>query len=217
MRLFAVTCAFLLMSSNTWAAEVLTAQGLGPVRIGMSLKQVQKALGKTLKYNKYDEDSDCAYAERPDKKASFMFFNYRLVRIDVEERGITSVEGARSRHDRGGSEKIVWKRSRNKRAPLWRAGRSLFKIPQKAKNRLLIFETWEGRVESLDWDFGSRAADRRLQLSPYQDMFSRTLKAMQMRSPSPSNAATECSSQLGNTSKSPSAGISEWRVIWVKS
>ena len=79
MRLTAVTCAFLLLSSNTWAAEVLTAQGLGPVRIGMSLAQVEKALGKKLDYQTYpEEESDCAIADRPDKKAWFMFFNYRL-------------------------------------------------------------------------------------------------------------------------------------------
>ena len=148
MRLFAVTCAFLLMSSNTWAAEVLTAQGLGPVRIGMSLKQVQKALGKTLKYNKYDEDSDCAYAERPDKKASFMFFNYRLVRIDVEERGITSVEGAEVGMTEAALKKLHGKEAEISAHPYGGPDDHYFKILQKAKNRLLIFETWEGRVES---------------------------------------------------------------------
>ena len=140
MRLTAVTCAFLLLSSNTWAAEVLTAQGLGPVRIGMSLAQVEKALGK--------EESDCAIADRPDKKAWFMFFNYRLVRIDVEKRGIKSPEGAEVGMAQAALKKMYGKRAKISAHPYGGENDHYFRIPQKAKNRLLIFETWEGKVES---------------------------------------------------------------------
>ena len=77
--------------------EVLTANGLEPVRIGMSRAQVEKALGSKLDLNSdaSDDEAACSEAMRPGSShVSYMFKNYRVVRIDVDGKGIVTPEGA---------------------------------------------------------------------------------------------------------------------------
>jgi hypothetical protein len=86
---------FLLWVSPAVAAEILTAAGLDPVTIGMTRTEAQKALGIKLKLQGEDPSTmgDCATANSPDERAWYMFQKFRVVRIDIEKKGITSPEG----------------------------------------------------------------------------------------------------------------------------
>ncbi len=103
------------------------------------------------------------------------------------------------------------------------SGRRFFKgSAEDSRNWQALCAALEGRAA----DLAELKAGALYAFSPFpghagplagQAIASRTLKAMQMRSPSPWNGATECSSQLGKSRTSPGLGISECRVIWVKS
>jgi len=86
---------FLLCGSPAVAAETLTAAGLDPITIGMTRAEAQNALGVKLKLQSEDPSSmgDCATANSPDHRAWYMFQKFRVVRIDIEKKGITSPEG----------------------------------------------------------------------------------------------------------------------------
>ncbi|MBW8708089.1 MAG: hypothetical protein JF627_02295, partial [Alphaproteobacteria bacterium] len=82
--------------ANSLAGEIITPAGLAPVQIGMTLAQVERALGKKLKFERNDPDSaSCFEAERPgDEKTSYMLERYRVTRIDTGNNMIATPEGA---------------------------------------------------------------------------------------------------------------------------
>ena len=62
-------------------AAPLTPEGMGPARIGMTVKQAEAALGYPLNVQ-YPNDQSCGQGGRAG--AWYMFENGRLVRIDIE-------------------------------------------------------------------------------------------------------------------------------------
>ena len=61
----------------------------------MSRAEAEKALGKKLRLQSADPStlSECANASSPDRNASYMFQKFRVVRVDVGKKGITTPEG----------------------------------------------------------------------------------------------------------------------------
>ena len=86
MRLLAV----LLLAASPAAADpghlILTPDGLGPVRIGMTQKQVIAALGGTLEGAAIESDDICVEKESSAlKSVGFMFEDGKLTRISLAE------------------------------------------------------------------------------------------------------------------------------------
>lgn len=69
------------------AASVLTSKSLGPVKIGMTLKQAQAALGTSLRYDPDDPGNpSCGHAKRTDKLGNglhYMVENGHITRIEI--------------------------------------------------------------------------------------------------------------------------------------
>lgn len=77
------TAAFSAGSETT-----LTPEGLGSVRIGMTKRQAEQALGKKLRveYPMTTDDNSCSYAYRADGKdrdIGYMLIDGRIARIDI--------------------------------------------------------------------------------------------------------------------------------------
>ena len=130
--------------------EILTPNGLEPVRIGMSRIQAEKALGAKL-----DLDIDasggegaCSQATRPgDRRITYMFENYRVVRIDVGGKGIVTPEGAGV----GTTElrlKQIYPRAIFSVHPYLGNEGHYVVVKFPPKNRDLLFETDHGTVTS---------------------------------------------------------------------
>jgi hypothetical protein len=86
-----------LESESRW---MLSLRGAGPVRIGMSLGNVRRALADSsarLEGNGPDDDVDnCAYlnSRRLPKGVSLMFAKGKVVRIDIDQGPIKTASGA---------------------------------------------------------------------------------------------------------------------------
>ena len=67
---------------GTWP---LTVDGWGPVRIGMSRAQVEKALHVTLEGEPLDDEANCIelVPKGPDRGLWFLFESYKLRRISI--------------------------------------------------------------------------------------------------------------------------------------
>jgi hypothetical protein len=150
MRLSAVGLAVaLILPVSAWSAEILTAEGLGPVKIGMSRAEVEKALGAKLKLQGADSPRECATADHPNGKAWMMFHEYRLVRIDIEKPGITAPEGGGVGTAETTLRKLYGKRAEFGMHPYGDEPNDHYvTVALPAKDRLLIFETRGRRVES---------------------------------------------------------------------
>jgi hypothetical protein len=88
--LIATTAAVLCLLSRVVVAEpVVTFQGVGPVRIGMTAVAVEQALGARLKRVdgiSGDDEKSCWIGRRADNvdgEISYMFVRGKLTRIDV--------------------------------------------------------------------------------------------------------------------------------------
>ena len=140
--LAALFCACILPAS----AETLTLDGLDPVKIGMTRKDAEKALGKKLKV---EGDANCAMAARPDKKAFYMFVIGRIVRIDVKAKGagIAWDQGLGISSDEAALKKAFGSRAQFFPNRYVEGGHDV-EVSFPAKDRLLLFETDHGKVTS---------------------------------------------------------------------
>jgi hypothetical protein len=163
LKLFAISLAL----ASAWASpseaadnHLLTMWGLEPVRIGMTLKQAESALGAKLRLAKpNDSDSKaCDLADRRDGRdgnVSYMVENGRITRIDIIEldrRGGSSMRVSTETGVGIGATELAVRRA---------YGRSLVVTPHPyddtghyleiygpGRKRALIFETANGRVTS---------------------------------------------------------------------
>jgi hypothetical protein len=86
--LVAVVC----FAGDGW---VVRLDGVGPVKVGMSLPQLNMALQEKFAIPQDKEDQGCFYVtSTKHPRVSFMIENGRLVRIDVDKRGVATAEGA---------------------------------------------------------------------------------------------------------------------------
>ncbi len=127
----------------------ISTSGLGPVDVGMTRAQAERAGGVRLVFES-GAIGDCRYA-RPRGgavRASFMFTGRRIARVDVARRGIATPSGIRV----GDREATVRRRfagplriTRHEYRP---GGRYLEFVPRdrRERNRRVIFETDGRRV-----------------------------------------------------------------------
>lgn len=73
---------------------VVRQDGIGPVKIGMTLSQLNAALHERFAMPESKEDQGCFYVT-PTKhpQVSFMIENKRLVRLDVDKSGVATTKG----------------------------------------------------------------------------------------------------------------------------
>ena len=81
----ALALLLLLAATGGSPAQPLTPDGWGPVRIGMSRAEVEKALSVELEGEPLEDEYSCIemVAKGPDRGVWFMFEEYRLARISI--------------------------------------------------------------------------------------------------------------------------------------
>ncbi len=77
-----------------WAKSLGYYDGIGPVKIGMTLTELNSVLHEEPSLTDDKDNEGCFYVE-PKKfaNASFMIIDGRLARIDIQEAGIKTVTG----------------------------------------------------------------------------------------------------------------------------
>jgi hypothetical protein len=81
------------LAADTW---VVREDGVGPVKIGMSLSQLDAVLHERFLMPPNKNDQGCFYANpKLHPYISFMIENGHLVRIDVESPGVSTSTGIR--------------------------------------------------------------------------------------------------------------------------
>jgi len=100
-----------LVGADSW---MVRPDGVGPVKIGMTLAQVNAALHQKLEKDTQDEDGCFYVSPNGHGPISFMIAGGRIVRIDVSEPGVPTSEGiqvgdseARARQVYGARMKIT--------------------------------------------------------------------------------------------------------------
>ena len=80
-------CAAFLGTGDARADDAgwkVTLNGVGPVRLGMTVKQAEKALGTKLTIDDYLDDDSCRYfTTKSQPSIAFMTDHKKIVRIDI--------------------------------------------------------------------------------------------------------------------------------------
>jgi hypothetical protein len=158
-RLVALTALALLVLAGpagagrerlTPSSRVSTA-GLGPVEVGMTRAQAERAGGVRLRFEA-GSSGECRYARPRDRaiRASFMFTGRVIARVDVSRRGIATASGFRV----GDREAAVRRRFAGRLRITRHAytdGWYLEYVPRDRaeRNRRVIFETDGRRVAQI--------------------------------------------------------------------
>jgi hypothetical protein len=81
----------LCLAGDDW---VVRQDGIGPVKVGMSLPLLNTTLHEKFAMPQDKEDQGCFYVtSTKHPQVSFMIENRRLVRVDVDEGGVATTEG----------------------------------------------------------------------------------------------------------------------------
>jgi hypothetical protein len=96
-RTFTLLAALAFASIATLPADiawVVREDGVGPAKVGMTLPQLNTALGEKFAMPTDEDGQGCFYVH-PAKHShiSFMFLDGRLSRVDVDAPGISTTEG----------------------------------------------------------------------------------------------------------------------------
>jgi hypothetical protein len=87
MMILIVAC----YAADTW---VVSQDGVGPVKIGMTLPQLNGALHEKFAMPESKEDQGCFYVTATKHpQVSFMIEDKHLVRVDVDKSGVATTEG----------------------------------------------------------------------------------------------------------------------------
>jgi hypothetical protein len=166
MHKLAFTLAASLIAASAAAAEqqtghVLTVEGLGSVRIGMTVAEAEKALGAKLNIQYFEEGDrmSCGTGARADGKSgdvSYMVMKGRIVRIAVMrvEDGSPSIPVVRTIKGIGlGASEAQVKSAygglvKVEPHPYGTENDHYLIVDTPDRKRGLIFETEEGRVSS---------------------------------------------------------------------
>ncbi|MGH6858469.1 MAG: hypothetical protein ACRECP_12750 [Methylocella sp.] len=86
IKMLVVVLLFICFAfDQSYAAQIATAEGIGPVKIGMVVKEAEHALGAKLDPMSEESGEECWVTSRPDEKKP-------LVRYTVEGRNITEID-----------------------------------------------------------------------------------------------------------------------------
>lgn len=94
-----VACILCVITISIYAASdswIIRFDGTGPVKIGMSLSELNAALHERFSMPKEKDEQGCFYvnpAKHPE--ISFMVEDGHVARVDVQRRGISTAEGIR--------------------------------------------------------------------------------------------------------------------------
>jgi len=92
-----ISALLMLLSFNTSFGDeawVVRPDGVGPVRIGMTLAQLNKALEENFAAPAAKDQADCFYVSTSKPaKLLFMMLEGRVARIDVREPGVKTASG----------------------------------------------------------------------------------------------------------------------------
>ncbi len=129
-------------------SRVSTA-GLGPVRIGMTPRQAERAADTRL-VSEGAALNGCRYVRPATRslRAAFMVINGRIARVDVSRRGIATTSGIRVGDREASVRRRFGRRLRISRHVYVPGGRYLEFVPRDRaeRNRRVIFETNGSRV-----------------------------------------------------------------------
>jgi hypothetical protein len=102
----AVLLALLVNVSLGREVWVVRADGVGPVKIGMTLSQLNTALHEKFSIPESSDEQGCFFVNTPSHPGIlFMIENGRLVRVDVVKPGVSTSEGIQV----GDSEELAQK------------------------------------------------------------------------------------------------------------
>jgi len=90
---------------------IVRFRGVGPVKIGMTLQQLNTVLNEHFSLPSDKEEHECFYVT-PSKHSgvSFMILNGRVARADVDERGVASSGGIQIGNTEADAERVYGKR-----------------------------------------------------------------------------------------------------------
>jgi hypothetical protein len=110
LPLILAACLLTAGPARAGADDILTMQGLGKVRIGMTIAAAERALGSKLTINTFEDPSgECEYAYQGpdlDHDVSYMVVHGMIQRIEVFGKPGSNVKTAEGIH-RGASEAEV--------------------------------------------------------------------------------------------------------------
>jgi len=125
----------------------VSVDGLGPVRIGMTKGQAERAAGTRIVDDGRPSDG-CSYAEPRDRRiqAAFMLIDNRVARVDVYKRGVRSQSGVRVGDSQASVRRRLAGRLTISRHKYNRSGFYLEERPRSTAdaNRRVLYET-DGR------------------------------------------------------------------------
>lgn len=85
--ILATVVATNMLATDAWTLHL---DGIGPIKIGMTLPQLSTALHETFKLPENSEDQGCFYVKPTRHHLSLMIEDKHLVRIDVDKPGIAN-------------------------------------------------------------------------------------------------------------------------------
>lgn len=87
----ALTTACLSLAGDAW---VVRMDGIGPVKIGMNLSELNAVLHEKFSMPKNKDDQGCFYVNPTNHpQVSLMIENSHVTRVDVDDPGISTAEG----------------------------------------------------------------------------------------------------------------------------
>src|SRR5712692_1267846 len=91
LAVLAIVSVTICLAGNAW---VIRPDGVGPVKVGMSLSQLNMVLHETFSMPD-DKDEQRCFFVNPRKHAdiSFMIEDGRLARVDIDGAGVFTAEG----------------------------------------------------------------------------------------------------------------------------
>jgi hypothetical protein len=94
LKLLGILAVAAICTSQASRSWVLRQDGIGPVKIGMNLIQLNTVLHEKLTPPKDKDEQDC-YIDGPGAhpQVSFMILNGRLARIEVDQPGVSTEAG----------------------------------------------------------------------------------------------------------------------------
>lgn len=126
---------------------VVSYDGFGPVKIGMSLSQASRALGMRVTRDTGYEGNDCYYATPKGdfKGIAFMMTGTRIVRIDVESGNYSTDRGAKIGDSEAQIKRLYRGEYKISRHKYFATGRYI-EVEIKGGRYSIIFETDGKRV-----------------------------------------------------------------------
>lgn len=97
LRRFIIILALATLTASSFLADdgwVVREDGIGPVKVGMTLSQLNRVLNEKFSMPRDKGDQGCFYV-KPAKHPhiSFMIEDGHLVRIDIDKAGLATAEG----------------------------------------------------------------------------------------------------------------------------